>query len=535
MTRHENAAACSGSGVERLQLGHQSVLSISLPFRHDTALTSLKMSPTPQSTRCFCSCAATALEEKSGRHVRNCIPSRCHLPQKRLSKAFTADRSHASRPIPSDTTHTCHPAAFPLSDRLGTTYSCAVPLHDSETHHCPTTPAVQTPIHHTLHTPTYFDPKPHICSPSSACDDAGIMPNEFGNSWLGSSYGGTEHQNFAPIPRTLPPRPHRQLLRTSAQTQASLMPWSGNEGFSLQDRQCAQSTIQYPVQPAQNPTHHDPTLAPELSLDDSDFITMMEAPFRSRSAPDALPDTAFTTQSTMNDDQAASDGFVDMEALAGSEEWCHDLSHFSANPSYLMESSEDFQLDPDFELSDIDIEYSSTQRNASHCATSMSPFLPELPASTDSQFELLNGIQNFAGDFPPTSAHDCEAGPSFVPGYTAEYPDPGDFNTPCSPTPGLTSASTTPNRQHAARGEQRDTSTDARLLQLRQEGRSYKQIKDILGLEEAESTLRGRYRTLIKPKEARVRKPEWTCEAVSTHPFLGDGQTNPTTDSTPSR
>src|SRR5256885_15829096 len=44
---------------------------------------------------------------------------------------------------------------------------------------------------------------------------------------------------------------------------------------------------------------------------------------------------------------------------------------------------------------------------------------------------------------------------------------------------------------------------------------SYKDIKAKGGFEEGESTLRGRYRTLTKPKEERVRRPEWGERDVS--------------------
>ena len=56
--------------------------------------------------------------------------------------------------------------------------------------------------------------------------------------------------------------------------------------------------------------------------------------------------------------------------------------------------------------------------------------------------------------------------------------------------------------------------TDTQLVYLRQRGVSYKTIKSQLNLDEAESTLRGRFRTLTKPKNERLRKPVWTEEDV---------------------
>ncbi|CEJ57811.1 hypothetical protein PMG11_06490 [Penicillium brasilianum] len=67
--------------------------------------------------------------------------------------------------------------------------------------------------------------------------------------------------------------------------------------------------------------------------------------------------------------------------------------------------------------------------------------------------------------------------------------------------------------------------SDARnvlLIEWKRAGLSYKDIKRMGGFKEAESTLRGRFRTLTKAKEHRVRKPKWLksdiqllCEAVA--------------------
>ncbi|KAI5810052.1 hypothetical protein DFH27DRAFT_537760 [Peziza echinospora] len=50
---------------------------------------------------------------------------------------------------------------------------------------------------------------------------------------------------------------------------------------------------------------------------------------------------------------------------------------------------------------------------------------------------------------------------------------------------------------------------DQVLVDLRDQGISYKEIKSRLQCTEAESTLRGRYRALKKPKSQRLRKPVW--------------------------
>ena len=60
-----------------------------------------------------------------------------------------------------------------------------------------------------------------------------------------------------------------------------------------------------------------------------------------------------------------------------------------------------------------------------------------------------------------------------------------------------------------------ETMGNALLIQWKRAGLSYKDIKRIGGFKEAESTLRGRFRTLTKAKEQRVRKPKWLKSDVS--------------------
>jgi len=66
---------------------------------------------------------------------------------------------------------------------------------------------------------------------------------------------------------------------------------------------------------------------------------------------------------------------------------------------------------------------------------------------------------------------------------------------------------------------QRDAK-DTFLVQSKLAGMSYKDIRKQGGFTEAESTLRGRFRTLTKVKSARVRKPEWSNNDVSTQTRL---------------
>jgi hypothetical protein len=62
--------------------------------------------------------------------------------------------------------------------------------------------------------------------------------------------------------------------------------------------------------------------------------------------------------------------------------------------------------------------------------------------------------------------------------------------------------------------EQRKKDDDL-LLKMKQDGRTYRDIRKALGRKVAESTLRGRYRSLTKPRRERVRAPKWTGADVS--------------------
>ena len=61
---------------------------------------------------------------------------------------------------------------------------------------------------------------------------------------------------------------------------------------------------------------------------------------------------------------------------------------------------------------------------------------------------------------------------------------------------------------------------DQMLIMYREQGLSYKAIKEKMGVGEAESTLRGRHRALVLPKDQRLRRPKWKEQDVSINPQL---------------
>jgi hypothetical protein len=80
-----------------------------------------------------------------------------------------------------------------------------------------------------------------------------------------------------------------------------------------------------------------------------------------------------------------------------------------------------------------------------------------------------------------------------------------------SPTPTAQNSSGEPTFHRTATGRTpQDVEKDKFLISSRQDGLSYKEIKRRGGFKEAESTLRGRYRTLTKAPEQRRRKPTWS-------------------------
>ncbi|KAJ5591848.1 uncharacterized protein N7459_002217 [Penicillium hispanicum] len=99
------------------------------------------------------------------------------------------------------------------------------------------------------------------------------------------------------------------------------------------------------------------------------------------------------------------------------------------------------------------------------------------------------------------------------------------FTTNSLPSPSDTLLQPTAPPSHDAAINASLHYTDTRnafLIECKQRGLSYRDIKRIGGFKEAESTLRGRFRTLTKAKDQRVRKPKWLdtdikllCEAVN--------------------
>ena len=78
-----------------------------------------------------------------------------------------------------------------------------------------------------------------------------------------------------------------------------------------------------------------------------------------------------------------------------------------------------------------------------------------------------------------------------------------------------TPASSIVSSAHSDAEKEARQQDDEYLVHMRNQGYSYKAIKRLGGFTQAESTLRGRIRTLTKEKWERVRRPQWSADDVS--------------------
>ncbi|KIW91952.1 uncharacterized protein Z519_06934 [Cladophialophora bantiana CBS 173.52] len=172
-------------------------------------------------------------------------------------------------------------------------------------------------------------------------------------------------------------------------------------------------------------------------------------------------------------------------------------------------SAAQLHLNPGLNCCEIDPTFVPTQQVGFDSSSLNYPPLPELPSSGDDHFDFQSGPSVPTIDQYLPAMHYQELEPSSVLDQDAQYPDLWACDATIQSPSSLTSSSVPPGRHLGVKNGQRDTSKDTLLVQLKDQGMSYKVIKERLQFEEAESTLRGRYRALTKPREARLRKPEW--------------------------
>lgn len=116
-------------------------------------------------------------------------------------------------------------------------------------------------------------------------------------------------------------------------------------------------------------------------------------------------------------------------------------------------------------------------------------------------------------DYPISDVSSIQGSP--VPtGYLAGYPhahqapvDTCSANVTSHPAQDAPAFTTTPSRPSDDAAERKRKAEY--LVKMRRAGWTYRRIRKEGKFKEVEATLRGRFRELTKPKEERVRKPEW--------------------------
>ncbi|KAI1830156.1 hypothetical protein DTO027I6_8951 [Penicillium roqueforti] len=166
----------------------------------------------------------------------------------------------------------------------------------------------------------------------------------------------------------------------------------------------------------------------------------------------------------------------------------------------------------------------------------MEPFGPApLSLGPNSPIGYISHLQD-SGPYQITNGPEYQPGlhrdaPTQPPISDTEYESP-DQNPASSFSPSFSVSTTEGRSRQQSEEEQGGTEAtvqdiyerNAFLIDCKSRGLSYKEIKRLGGFKEAESTLRGRYRTLTKSKDQRVRKPAWhdrdmrlLCQAVAIH------------------
>lgn len=122
---------------------------------------------------------------------------------------------------------------------------------------------------------------------------------------------------------------------------------------------------------------------------------------------------------------------------------------------------------------------------------------------------------------------DCEA-------VLPIYQDPAETDANLLSCGATASTATSPTESSTDRASAIRKPEDEFLVKSRLSGMAYKAIRQQGNFTEAESTLRGRFRTLTKHKTARVRKPEWSdndvCYCQYSVPFPIDFRADSTSE-----
>lgn len=152
-----------------------------------------------------------------------------------------------------------------------------------------------------------------------------------------------------------------------------------------------------------------------------------------------------------------------------------------------------------------------------------SPYLEPSSSEGTSRRHRRDGTQQNRKQLPDKPTHHRYV--PILPDDRSRSVDKGEYTAKAKPAAKAKTPRFKPARQQrscniavpaAPNSSDERSAKDDFLVKSKLAGMTYKEIRRKGGFTEAESTLRGRFRTLTKNKEARVRKPEWSDIDVST-------------------
>ncbi|KAG0135066.1 hypothetical protein HOY82DRAFT_632824 [Tuber indicum] len=278
------------------------------------------------------------------------------------------------------------------------------------------------------------------------------------------------------------------------------------------DPSLEQIDLSYTYPHLQNP---DPwellPLGCEASLSRYDYESMVSAPYLPKNK--TLIHSAKTNIGVLSVPPRGivNDGFLGMYDFTGArsveENACICPSELEHLPQgYILQSSTPNTAAATQAIADLFPELASDTPSSSCSGDSFNYFSPpENPVATP---------QYTYSPPPPLQALEYQPCALPEPEPQTQPPPPPLPPPPPSPSPPPAKSSTNPSPEHNRLPKTTHTAQNALLLHWRSQGVSYKTIRTRLNLTEAESTLRGRLRTLTKPKCERLRRPQWLPEDV---------------------
>lgn len=363
-------------------------------------------------------------------------------------------------------------------------------------------------------------------SPFMARPDFNVALSSNGSTYCESDLESLEplEDTFAPHPADTKCSPTHPMPKGSAHTAGSNVSYlsGSDEGSSFLSHRIQDTSLNVPIfsgQPYQVSNKAEPNTGGRLGrIHNMQHLAFPD--FLGAKPPIYDDTTAWSNCVTSVPNYAWSSG-VDLNDATFESSW-HNANPHNVFPSYQYASPEGVYGHP-IQLNKFNNEMSRMPSGHTSAALTSPPHLIYQASQTHPTPQL--------GSHPIYPSHY----PSTQPAYTSSpHEHHSDMET-CPPSqklplhgslsPSAVTSSTIeegPSPRQTG-GEQSGTETkihysDERntfLIDCKRRGLSYKDIKRVGGFKEAESTLRGRYRTLTKSKDQRVRKPKWQDKDVS--------------------